>query len=102
MSDEAVPETIDIMAPDDEETRAFGDFFRKGQVSTKILGDNLQKFVAGLGAALANIPQALPQHRLDEIEVSVSISAEGGVSLLGTGGKAGAEGGLKLTFKRGR
>lgn len=38
--------------------------------------------------------------RLDEIELSVEISGEGKISLLGTGGKAGGKGAIKLKFKR--
>lgn len=38
--------------------------------------------------------------QLDEIELSVEINGEGQVKLLGSGTKAGAKGGIKLTFKR--
>jgi hypothetical protein len=38
--------------------------------------------------------------QLDEIELSVEISAEGEVKLIGNGVKAGAKGGMKLTFRR--
>ena len=41
-----------------------------------------------------------PGIQLDEIELSVEISGEGEVKLLGTGGKAGAKGAITLTFKR--
>jgi hypothetical protein len=64
------------------------------------LGENLQKFVSGLDAAFKGVPSALTSYDLNEVEVSVTVSAEGSVSLLGSGGKAGVEGGLKLTFSR--
>lgn len=38
--------------------------------------------------------------RLDQIDLSIEISSEGQVSILGTGGKAGGRGAIKLTFKR--
>jgi hypothetical protein len=38
--------------------------------------------------------------QLDEIELSVEISGEGEVKLIGTGGKAGGKGAIKLKFKR--
>jgi len=38
--------------------------------------------------------------QLDEIELSVEISGEGEIKLMGTGGKAGSKGAIKLTFKR--
>jgi hypothetical protein len=38
--------------------------------------------------------------QLDEIELSVEISGEGEVKLVGTGGKAAGKGAIKLKFKR--
>ncbi len=38
--------------------------------------------------------------RLDEVELSVGISAEGQLSLVGNGGKLGNTGGIKLKFTR--
>ncbi len=38
--------------------------------------------------------------QLDLVELSVEISSEGQVSILGSGGKLGGKGGLKLTFRR--
>jgi hypothetical protein len=37
---------------------------------------------------------------LDEIELSVEISGEGEIKLMGTGGKAASKGAIKLTFRR--
>jgi hypothetical protein len=37
---------------------------------------------------------------LDQVELAVEINAEGQVSILGTGGKLGDRGAIKLTFKR--
>ncbi|BAZ67296.1 MAG: hypothetical protein KME28_28140 [Pelatocladus maniniholoensis HA4357-MV3] len=38
--------------------------------------------------------------QLDEIELSVEINAEGQISIIGNGAKAGAKGAIKLKFKR--
>ena len=38
--------------------------------------------------------------QLDELELTVEINGEGQVSLLGTGGKVGTKGAIKLKFKR--
>jgi len=38
--------------------------------------------------------------RLDEVELSVEISAEGQLSIVGNGGKLGNTGGIKLKFTR--
>ena len=40
------------------------------------------------------------QMRLEELELSIEINAEGQVSLLGDGSKAGAKGAITLKFKR--
>jgi hypothetical protein len=45
-------------------------------------------------------PGAKSGIQLDEIELTVEISGEGQVKLLGSGAKAGGKGGIKLTFKR--
>ena len=37
---------------------------------------------------------------LDVVELSIEISSEGQVSILGSGGKIAGRGGIKLTFKR--
>ncbi|TCL74657.1 hypothetical protein [Rhizobium sp. BK251] len=37
---------------------------------------------------------------LDQLELSVEISSEGQISILGTGGKAGGRGAIKMVFKR--
>lgn len=39
---------------------------------------------------------------LEEVELSIEISSEGQVSILGSGGKIGGSGGIKLSFKRQR
>jgi hypothetical protein len=41
-----------------------------------------------------------PGMQLDEIELSVEVNGEGQISILGTGGKAGGKGAIKLKFKR--
>ncbi len=38
--------------------------------------------------------------QLDLVELSIEISSEGQISILGSGGKLGGKGGLKLTFRR--
>jgi hypothetical protein len=38
--------------------------------------------------------------QLDLIELSIEISSEGQISLLGSGGKLGGKGAIKLTFRR--
>jgi hypothetical protein len=49
------------------------------------------------------IPQMLDGKRLqlNEVSVAVEITAEGGLSILGAGGKFGGKGGITLKFARG-
>ncbi len=37
---------------------------------------------------------------LEEVELSIEVSSEGQISILGSGGKLGGSGGIKLSFKR--
>jgi len=37
---------------------------------------------------------------LDGVELSIEISSEGQISILGSGGKLDVKGGIKLSFKR--
>jgi hypothetical protein len=60
------------------------------------LRGQLGKIVDGLGALFTR-PLGLP---LKTLEVDLTISAEGSVSFLGTGGKASGEGSIKLTFEK--
>lgn len=49
---------------------------------------------------LDGVPNALAGYHLEEMEIEVEVSAEGEVSLLGTGGKVGGKGSLTLQLKR--
>ncbi len=50
-------------------------------------------------ATCSTTPAPSPGLQLDLVELSVEISSEGQVSILGSGGKLGGKGGLKLTFR---
>ena len=39
---------------------------------------------------------------LEEVELSIEVSSEGQISILGSGGKIGGSGGIKLSFRRQR
>ena len=60
---------------------------------------NLANLVANLGALVTSPVDKAGGLALKELEVGVEITAEGGVSLIGTV-KASATGTLKLTFAR--
>ncbi len=71
-------------------------------VSAEKLEQGVTEFVQVLGRVLQHVKQnthELAGMTLDEIELSVEVNGEGQLSLLGTGGKAGAKGAMTLKFK---
>lgn len=95
-ADQDTADEIYVTVPED--TRSW--YSVSAPVAPTTLGESLRKFVAGLETAFNEVPATVASYDLNQFEVSVVVSAEGGVSLLGTGGKAGVQGGLKLTFSR--
>ncbi|HEY9802456.1 MAG TPA: hypothetical protein V6D25_18995 [Leptolyngbyaceae cyanobacterium] len=73
------------------------------KVSAQTLEENMTNFLQVVGRLFsraerqANVNSGL---QLEEIELSVEISGEGQVKLIGNGAKAGGKGAIKLTFKR--
>jgi hypothetical protein len=59
-----------------------------------------------IGSLLAVVGTVFDQARsetglsLEEVELSIEVSSEGQISILGSGGKIGGTGGIKLSFKR--
>lgn len=74
--------------------------FGKTEIDVEELAKNLKSFLDKIRDVLSAIPVAVGAFKVDTMTVDVEISAEGGISLLGTGGKIGGKGGLSLTFKR--
>ncbi len=65
--------------------------------------DTLKRSLSRLTGQLDSLFQdlkAVGSFKLDQVEVSLEISAQGGVALIGTA-KAGAKGAIRLTFSRG-
>lgn len=73
-------------------------------VSAQRLEQNMVSFLSIIGGIFNRAEQQAKEEnsgmQLDEIELSVEISAEGEIKLLGTGVKGGGKGGLTLRFKR--
>ena len=73
-------------------------------VSAQHLEQNMGHFLSVIGGIFNRAEQQAQEKnsgmQLDEIELSVEISAEGEIKLLGTGVKGGGKGGLTLRFKR--
>ena len=69
----------------------------------EISGEELKRQIGNL---LAVVSDVFDQSRaetgivLDGVELSIEISSEGQISILGSGGKLEGKGGIKLSFKR--
>ena len=70
------------------------------EVSIKNLSSNLQNFLGQLDQVLKNVNDKVGGFEVDELEVYAEVTAEGKVSLLGTGVQSGATGGFKLILRR--
>ncbi len=73
------------------------------KVSVPALEQKMSRFLKSVSRIFHQAEQETQKNsgmQLDEIELSVEISGEGEIKLMGTGGKAGSKGAIKLTFKR--
>ncbi len=73
------------------------------KVSVQKLEAEMSKFLQVVGGLFKRAQDQVNQQsglKLEEIELSVEINAEGEVKLMGTGGKVGTKGGITLRFKR--
>ena len=73
------------------------------KVSAQTLEQNMTHFLKLVGSLFNQAEQQAKVNskiQLDEIELSVEISADGEVKLIGSGVKAGSKGAIKLKFKR--
>ena len=68
-------------------------------LDTDVLKKNLNVFVQSVQDVLKDLPQLDKPFRLDEIELTVEVSGEGSLQLVG-GVKIGASGGITLKLKR--
>jgi hypothetical protein len=69
----------------------------------QVSADELKRQIGNLVAVVGDVfDQARSETglRLEQVELSIEISSEGQISILGSGGKLGGKGGIKLSFKR--
>lgn len=81
-------------------SKGVGDAVR---VSAQKLEQEMTHFLQVVGTLFKNAENQAKVNsgmQLSEIELSVEISGEGQVKLIGNGAKAGGKGAIKLTFKR--
>jgi hypothetical protein len=73
------------------------------KVSVQKLEAEMSKFLLVVGGLFSRAQRQVNQQsglKLDEIELSVEVNAEGEVKLVGTGGKLGTKGAITLRFKQ--
>ena len=89
--------TLLIVAADHSQTRG-----RRSvtEISTEQLSINISMFVQEINKVLEKTPEKLGKFRFEEFEISAEISAKGTLAVLGSGGEAGANGGIKFVFRR--
>ncbi len=71
---------------------------RLAKLDLNVVKDNLTSFFESVKEMLSGIPKLVEPYKVDEIEVTFEITAEGSIQLLG-GVKAGASGGLSVKLK---
>lgn len=69
------------------------------KIGVEILKDHITSFVGSVNSLLSGIPAKEGTFKLNEIELTVEINAEGSIQLIG-GIKTGASGGITLRLKR--
>lgn len=72
----------------------------RNEVELDKLKAEMKGFIAAMREILDEADPPNSKMRLDEVELSVEVSGEGKVSLLGIGGKAAGKGAMTFKFKR--
>ncbi|MEL6491422.1 MAG: hypothetical protein AAFQ95_15805 [Cyanobacteria bacterium J06621_3] len=74
-------------------------FRRREPVSTEKMKQEFEGFLEATEEVFSHLDKRQSMLNLDEVEIEVEVSAEGKFSLLGSGGKIGSKGAIKLKFK---
>jgi hypothetical protein len=83
--------------------RGLGDRLTQGAISAVSVSElkkNVESFFVQLREILDTGAERIGRFEVDQVEVSVQITGEGKVCLMGSGMKLGAEGGVKFVLKR--
>jgi hypothetical protein len=70
------------------------------QLAYADLAENVTHFLDAVRSLFGTVESNDDRFNVDEIEVYAEIDARGKLALLGTGGEAGAKGGIKFVFRR--
>lgn len=105
MSEETIWIITEDSGNDSEPRRSYREALQeKGvKISVDELEQRMSHFLQSISRIFRHAEQYMTQSRdvaLSEIEISIEISGEGEIKLLGTGGKTGGKGAITLKFKR--
>jgi len=106
MSEETIWIVTDDTGRDPDTQRSYreGAQERSIQVSVSELERKMSQFLQSVNRLFRQAEEQQMTHssgvQLDEIQLSIEISGEGEIKLVGTGGKAGGKGAIMLKFKR--
>lgn len=105
MSEETIWVITDDIAQVSDPHRSYREVAQERGVKVSVgeLEKNMSQFLQSVGRLFHQAEQQAVYAsaiQLDEIEISIEISGEGEVKLIGTGGKAGGKGAIMLKFKR--
>lgn len=93
---------IDILVKEDavsSSTRAFGDSVVAKSIDADVLVASIAKFVSAVDPIAAKIKSTAAGFVLEEIVFNLDVSAEGTVSILGTGVSTTFGGGISIHLK---
>lgn len=74
--------------------------YRRSEVPTDEFRRRVENFVAAMRDVIGNLAASAGEYYLDQVQISVEVSAKGQLSLLGTGGELAGKGGMTFTFKK--
>ena len=78
-----------------------GEYIQAHTVDVTVLESNVRNFFVNISSVLDSTKEVENKgFRLEEIEFTLQLSAEGQVGFLGTGAKATGQGGIKFVLKR--
>jgi len=90
--------TIMVRTADTTVTRRTGSAHR--EISVEDLAENVNLFLSQIERILQRAPDIVGHFEFAEFEVAAEVSANGSLSLLGTGVEVGATGGLTFRFRK--
>ncbi|MEL7377439.1 MAG: hypothetical protein AAFN65_10800 [Bacteroidota bacterium] len=95
-----IPENDTIPVVTSTQSDLRGDESTITELKVQELSGNLKTFLSNLDKVMAQMNTKVGGFEVDEMEIYVEISAEGKISLLGTGVQSSAMGGVKLILRR--